>query len=278
MEMNRTALVVGAAGGMGTEITKLLLAKGYAVIATVLDDKEAAQLQAAAPKVGKTVRLDLSNADRVLTELKRLAIPALDAAVVCAAIGPTGPLETAPLTVLRRTLEINTVAAAAIYQACMPALCAAKGRLILISSFAGKVGLPFIGHYVASKHALEGLGDVMRREAKQRGVDVILIEPGGVKTPMVAGQLEGVARDRAALSPADADRYGAMYDGFLTLVKRSLADMLEPSVVAQAVIVALQSDPPQARYQVGEDSKFLCEAARKSDSEIDAIVAGFSAA
>src|SRR5882757_3589456 len=130
MEMNRTALVVGAAGGMGTEITKLLLAKGYAVIATVLDDKEAAQLQAAAPKVGKTVRLDLSNADRVLTELKRLAIPALDAAVVCAAIGPTGPLETAPLTVLRRTLEINTVAAAAIYQACMPALCAAKGRLI----------------------------------------------------------------------------------------------------------------------------------------------------
>jgi len=262
---------------MGTEITKLLLGNAYQVVATVLDDKEAARLRAAAPGVGKTIKMDLSNADGVLAELRRLAIASLDAVVVCAAIGPTGPLETAPLAVLRRTLEINTIAAAAIFQACMPALCAAKGRLILISSFAGKIGLPFIGHYVASKHALGGLGDVMRREAKPWGVDVILIEPGGVKTPMVAGQLEAVARDRAALSPADAARYGAMYDGFLTLVQRSHSRMLEPSVVAQVVITALQANPPQARYPVGEDSKFLCEAAVKSDPEIDAIVAGFAA-
>lgn len=275
--MKRTALVVGAAGGMGTEITKLLLGEGYEVTATVLDDKEAAHLQDAAPGVSKTLKVDLSNADAVLADLKRLGIPSLDAVVVCAAIGPTGPLEIAPLAVLRRTLEINTIAAAAIFQACMPALTAAKGRLILISSFAGKIGLPFIGHYVASKHALEGLGDVMRREAKPWGVDVIMIEPGGVKTPMVAGQLAGVARDRAALSPADAARYGAMYDGFLTLVKRSYDGMLDPVVVAQTVVAALRANPPQARYPVGEDSKFLCDAARKSDEEIDAIVAGFSA-
>jgi len=275
--MNRTALVVGAAGGMGTEITKSLLADGYAVTATVLDDKEAAHLKAAAPGVARTLKLDLSNADSVLAELKRAAPPSLDAVVVCAAIGPTGPLELAPLAVLRRTLEINTIAAAAIYQACMPALAAAKGRLVLISSFAGKIGLPFIGHYVASKHALEGLGDVMRREAKARGVEVILIEPGGVKTPMVLGQLEGVARDRAALSAADAERHGAMYDNFLVLVKRSFPAMLEPKVIADAVLQALKANPPQARYPVGEDSKFLCEAARKTDPEIDAIVAGFGA-
>jgi NAD(P)-dependent dehydrogenase (short-subunit alcohol dehydrogenase family) len=260
---------------MGTEITKLLLTNGYRVIATVLDDKEASHLKAAAPRVEQIHKLDLANADSVLADLKRLAIPALDAVIVSAAIGPTGPLEIAPLALLRRTLEINTIAAAAIFQACMPALCAAKGRLVLISSFAGKIGLPFLGHYVASKHALEGLGDVMRREAKPRGVDVILIEPGGVKTPMVAGQLEDVARDRAALSPADSERYGAMYDNFLVLVKRSLDTMLEPSAVAQAVIGALQANPPQARYQVGEDSKFLCDTARKSDAEIDAVVAGF---
>jgi NAD(P)-dependent dehydrogenase (short-subunit alcohol dehydrogenase family) len=273
--MSRTALVVGAAGGMGTEITKSLLGNGYRVIATVLDDKEAGHLRAAAPGVEKIVNLDLSNADSVLADLKRLAIPSLDAVVVSAAVGPTAPLQLAPLAVLRRTLEINTVAAVAIFQACMPALSAAKGRLVLISSFAGKVGLPFLGHYVASKYALEGLGDVMRREAKQSGVDVILIEPGGVRTPMVAGQLEGVARDRAALSAADAERYGAMYDGFLSLVKGSLAGMLEPSVVAEAVLSALRANPPLARYPIGEDSKFLCETSRKSDVEIDAIVAGF---
>ena len=275
--MSGTALVIGAAGGMGTEVTKILLKDGYAVTATVLDDKEASHLESAAPGVQRTLKLDLANADSVLAELKRSAPSSLDAVVVCAAIGPTGPLELAPLATLRRTFEINTVAAAAIYQACMPALAAAKGRLVLISSFAGKIGLPFIGHYVASKHALEGLGDVMRREAKARGVDVILIEPGGVRTPMVLGQLEGVARDRAALSPADAERHGAMYDNFLALVKRSFAGMLEPSVIADAVLLALKANPPQARYPVGEDSKFLCDVARKPDAEIDAIVAGFGA-
>lgn len=273
--MNRTALVVGAAGGMGIEIVKQLLQQGYQITASVLNDTEASNLRANAPGVSKTVQLDLSDADCVLEDIKDLAIPSLDAVVVCAAIGPTGPLEIASLEGLRRTLEINTVAAAAIFQACMPALRAAKGRLVLISSFAGKVGLPFLGHYVASKHALEGLADVMRREAKADGVDVIVIEPGGVKTPMVTGQLENVARDRAALSPEHAERFGPFYDGFLAVAKKSWDTMLEPSAIADTVTAALKATPPQIRYPVGDDSRFLCEVARKSDAEIEAIVASF---
>lgn len=273
--MNRNALVVGAAGGMGTEVVKQLLQAGYQVTATVLSDKEAEHLQAAAPGVGKTIKLDLSNADSVLVDLKHLAIPSLDAVVVCAAIGPLGPVEISPLAILRRTLEINTIGAAAIYQACMPALRAAKGRLVLISSFAGKVGLPFLGYYATSKFALEGLGDVMRREAKVSGVDVIIVEPGGVKTPMVTGQLEAVKRDRAALSPEDAERFGPFYDGFAAIAQKSWDAMLEPSVIADTVMEALRANPPQIRYQVGDDSKFLCEAARKPDAEIEAIVAAF---
>jgi NAD(P)-dependent dehydrogenase (short-subunit alcohol dehydrogenase family) len=273
--MSRTALVVGAAGGMGTEVTRQLLKNGYQVTASVLDDREAAHLQTETPGASKVIRLDLSNADAVLSEIKRQAFASLDAVIVCAAIGPHGPLEMAPLALFRRTLEINTVAAAAIYQACMPALRAAKGRLVFISSFAGKIGLPFIGHYVSSKHALEGLGDVMRREAKPSGVDIILIEPGGVRTPMVEGQLRDVARDRAAMSPADAAKFGGMYDNFLRLVKQSQDAMLHPSVVADTVLQALQAKTPAARYPVGEDSKFLCDASRKPDAEVDAIVAGF---
>lgn len=274
--MERTALVVGAAGGMGTEVVRHLQGQGYRVTATVLNNKEAGHLRQAVPGVDRIVELDLSAADRVLLELKALSLPSLDAVVVCAAIGPTGPLEIAPLAMLRLTLEINTVAVAAIYQACMPALRAAQGRLIVISSFAGKVGLPFMGHYVASKFALEGLGDVMRREARAFGVEVVLIEPGGVKTPMVTGQLEGVARDRAALSAEDAEHYGPMYDGFIAMVNKNWDIMLPPSAVAETVIEALQAKPPQARYQVGDDSKFLCDAARKPDQEIDAIIAAFA--
>jgi NAD(P)-dependent dehydrogenase (short-subunit alcohol dehydrogenase family) len=273
--MSRTALVVGAAGGMGTEIAKALEAAGYRTVATVLNDKEAAHLKSEAPQIKDIHKLDLSNADSVLATLKSLKLPSLDAVVVAAAIGPTGPLEHVPLAMLRKTLEINTISAAAIFQACMPALSAAKGRLVLISSFSGRVGLPFLGHYTTSKFALEGLGDVMRREAKPQGVQVILVEPGGVKTGMVAGQLEDVARERAGLSPADAKRFGPMYDNFLSLVKRNLDVMLHPSAVADVVLEALKAPSPHARYQVGEDAKFMCETSRKSDAEVDAIVAGF---
>ena len=273
---NRRALVIGAAGGMGTEVTRQLVANGYQVVASVLNDGEEAHVKKETPGTKQIIRLDLSNADGVLADLKKLALTSLDAVVVCAAIGPHGPVEFASLAQLRRTFEINTVAAAAIFQACMPALRTAKGRLVYISSFAGKVGLPFVGHYSSSKHALEGLVDVIRRETAHEGVKIILVEPGGVNTGMVEGQIRDVARDRAALSGVDAERFGPMYDGFLTLVKKNKDNMLHPSVVADTVMEALRANPPQIRYQVGDDAKFLCDAAKKPDAELEAIMASFA--
>lgn len=273
--MSSKALVVGAAGGVGIDVTKQLLAAGYSVIGTVLNDAEEKHLRAAAPNIEQVLHLDLLNADSVLRELKK-KVTAIDMVAVCAGISPYAPLEIAPLATLRRTLEINTISGLAVYQATMPLLRTSKGRILFVSSYTGKIGLPFVGQYVASKHALEGMGDVMRREAKQFGVDVILVEPGGIRTPMVVGQREGVVRDRAALSPEYAALYGHMYDGFVKLVDANWDTMMEPAVVAATVVEALQANPPQARYQVGEDAKLLWETARKTDHEIDAILAAFA--
>ena len=272
--MSRTALVIGAAGGVGTEVVKSLLGAKFSVIGSVLNDVEDGLVKSVTPGVGKIIRLDLSNADNVLAEINRQAFKSLDAVVICAAISPFGPIETGSLAAFRRTLEINTVSAAAVYQGCMPALRATKGRLVLISSFAGKIGLPFIGHYVSSKHALEGLADVMRREAKPSGVKIVVVEPGGIKTPMVANQIRDVTRERASLPPAIAAQFGDLYDTFLRLATRG-GNMMEPSVVAQTVLESLTAPEPQIRYQVGDDSKFLCDIARKSDAEIEAVVDGF---
>jgi NAD(P)-dependent dehydrogenase (short-subunit alcohol dehydrogenase family) len=274
--MSRKALVIGAAGGVGTQVVKQLLGKGYEVTGSVLDDREADIARTETPGMSRTIRLDLSNGDKLLSDLQREAFASLDAVAVCAAIGPFGPVEISPLAVFRRALEINTVAAAAVYQACMPALRRSKGRLVFISSFAGKIGLPFVGYYSASKHALEGLADVMRHECRADGVKIVLVEPGGIKTPMVANQVRDVAKERAALPSEHAARFGGMYDNFLRLVKKSQDAMLDPSAVAATVLEALTSSSPQLRYQVGEDSKFLCEVARKTDAEIDATVAGFN--
>ena len=272
--MRRVALVVGAAGGVGTELVKQLLAENYEVIGTVLNQAEATQLTAKVGPIRDIIELDLTNADNVVTTLKS-RIKEVHAVVVSAAISPYGPLEITPLAQLRKTLEINTISAVAVYQACMPLLRTSKGRIVLISSFAGRMGLPPIGHYVASKFALEGIGDVMRREAKPWDVNVIVVEPGGIKTPMVTGQIASIGKDRAALSAEHAALYGELFDTFAALLNKGWETGLDPSVVAAKIVEALQSDAPKARYQIGDDSNYLCNVASKqSDIEQDAIVAG----
>ena len=99
-------------------------------------------------------------------------------------------------------------------------------------------------------------------------------EIGAIELPLVCQKI-GVARDRAALSAADAALYGAMYDSMSNLLNGAWDNSVEPSVVAETIVAALAAERPAARYQVGEDSKFLCDAAKKSDAEIDVIVAAF---
>ena len=94
------------------------------------------------------------------------------------------PLEFLPLDQLRQQLEINLIGQVAVTQAFLPALRRARGRIVNVSSIGGRVALPLAGAYNASKFGLEGMSDSLRRELRSQGVDVILIEPGGVKTPI----------------------------------------------------------------------------------------------
>src|SRR5262245_50254990 len=114
--MSRKVLVFGAAGGVGLEVTRQLLAQGWSVTATVLNDAEEKVLRAAVSQNIEVLLLDLSNADNVLPTLRK-SVKELDAVAVCAAIGPVGPLEIMPLAQLRKTFEVNTIADVAIYQA-----------------------------------------------------------------------------------------------------------------------------------------------------------------
>lgn len=272
--MSRTALVVGAAGGVGGALVLKLLEADYRVIGTVLNEAEASQLKSQSPGVADIIKLDLADADSVANEIKR-RVTAVDVVAVCAAIAPFGPLETSSLADLRRTLEINTVSDLAVYQATMPLLRASKGRILFMSSWAGKIGLPFLGQYVASKHALEGMGDVMRREAKTFGVKVILVEAVGIRTPMVSSQKAAIDLKRASLSSTDAAYYGHLYDNYSKMHEGGWEDMIEPSVVAEIIVSALTVEDPAARYQVCEHSKYFIDVAKKPDDEIDAILAEF---
>lgn len=267
-------LVTGAAGGVGGALVEKLIARGDRVTGTVLD---AEQEKAVAAQFGGQVAaraIDFSDPQRALQQLAALvaASAPIDGVAACAAISPYGPVETTPLDVFERALTINTVSQVSLFKAVIPALRETRGRIVFISSIAGKAGMPFIGAYVASKFALEGVADVMRREAAPQGVSVSLVEPGGIRTGMVEEQLRTIKKRIETLPADEKERYGYLYEGFQAAAASSYENTSStPEEVADVVLEALTADEPKTRYMAGaEAEQLLGLAATASDAELDA--------
>lgn len=266
-------LVVGGAGGVGSALVDMLVKRGDRVTATVLNEAEAARVRGRhAATVGVSV-VDFSDSDRALERLRALvaSLDGLDAVAVCAAISPYGPVETMPLAVFRQAFEINCVADVAIYQAVMPALRESRGRIVLISSMAGRAAMPFIGAYVASKFALEGVADVMRREAAAHGVHISIVEPGGIRTGMVEEQLRTIKGRIASLDLGEEQLYGHLYRQFEKLAGESHnMTASSPEQVAGVLLEALDAAEPETRYIAGDDARELIGLVDSvSDRELD---------
>jgi NAD(P)-dependent dehydrogenase (short-subunit alcohol dehydrogenase family) len=275
--MKITVLVVGAGGGGGRALVKMLVDAGYDVIGTVLNDEEKSAVQIACAGIRKLVNVDLANNSQLSTALDAILrdrkIAALAAVIVCAGISPFGPLEITPVERLRLAFEINTVAGVTIYQKCLPLLRHSKGRYIVTSSMAGKVGIPFIGYYSASKFALESLADVMRREAQQWHVDVIIVEPGSIKTAMVSDQISQVEKSLKRLSGANQKLYGHMYRQWHKIVSAGYEAAIPPQRFAVSVMRALTSQRPRTRYVSDSVARTWISAAnRMNDRELDNFI------
>jgi NAD(P)-dependent dehydrogenase (short-subunit alcohol dehydrogenase family) len=268
----KTSLVIGAAGGLGSSVAEALAARGERVLATVLNDAEATAARARVPGLASIDLADLADAEATAASVSKLVERAgsLDAVIVCAAISPYGPMETTPLALARQTIDINCVAALAIYQATLPALRRSGGRIIFVSSMAGRAGIPFIGAYVASKFALEGLADVMRREAKPQGVQIVLVEPGGIRTGMVAAQLNSIGGRIEKLGDEERALYLGLYKMFQGMLAGAEATASAPEAIAAVVIEALDAPKPAARYVAGADAQQLIDLADQlGDAELD---------
>lgn len=278
MEMGqKTALVIGANGGMGLAVVHALLESSYEVVATVSKPETVISLKEKFPGCSRVYPLDLSDAGQVKARLLDLIarMARLDAVVVCAAVAPFAPAETTCFNTFRQTMEINCLSNLAVYQACLPALRQSGGRLILTGSWSGKVATPMMASYVASKFALEGLADVLRQEADAWGVQVVLIEPGALDTQMMRRSQTSLSAVIAALPKAEAELYGTLYRQMKYRADEGIenANYTAPEAVAAAVLEALQAEFPATRYPVGEDAEFMCKMARtKSDREIDAFI------
>jgi len=273
----RTALVVGANGGMGMSVTRALLGASYRVGATVSRPEAISSFTQACPGCAPVEAADLASPEGLKITVERMVeeLGSLHAVVVCAAIAPFGPAETTSLEMFRRTMDINCLSNLAVYQACLPALRATRGRFVLTGSWSGVVATPMMVGYVASKFALEGLADVMRQEAGAWGVDVILLQPGALDTQMMRRSQTSLAQTIANLPPGEAALYGRLYRQMKFRADEGLADKkyTSPEVVAETVLQAMHVETPETRYPVGTDAQFMCALARSgTDREIDQII------
>jgi len=164
-----------------------------------------------------------------------------------AGVAVPGPLLHLPLEEYRRQLEVNLVAQLSVTQAFAPLLGAdtkrkgQPGRIVNISSTAGKIGLPFLGAYVASKHALEGMSESLRRELMIYGIDVIVIVPGSVVTAIWD---KGEAEDLSMYQGTD---YAAIGERFRRLMITEGRNGLSPDRLGQTVYTALTARRPRER-------------------------------
>ena len=266
-------LIIGITSGVAVPLVERLLSKGHTVIGTVRTVEQVATAQQNHPAIAHVFKLDMADGDKVeesITSALGSNHKDLDAVIVCAGIAGYTPMETASLEQFRQTFEINTVSCLAVYQTCLPLLEKTRGRIIFLSSYGGKVAMPFIGCYQASKFALEALGDTMRQEARRLGVDVVMVLPGGIDTAMCGNMLTQIEKDIAALPATIDERYGVYYRAQRNMLAGP--GKVDPDEVAAVTETALEAEVPETRYIIGEGAAFLiAERAQRTDREMDAI-------
>ena len=243
----KVILLTGASSGIGYQTAKDLAQLGHTVYAVArrLEQMEPLKAYGVHP-----LRLDITDAEacrEVVDDLIRRE-GRLDVLINNAGYGLYGAVEDVSLQDARQVFEVNVFALSQLTQLVLPQMRQqGGGRIINLSSIAGRVATPFGAWYHATKFAVEGLSDALRLELAPHGIDVVLIEPGGIKTDfgdLTADELEAVSRDGAY--EAEAGRMAGLirrlYHGGL---------LSPPEIVSRAIVSAVQSKRPRVRYLVG---------------------------
>jgi NAD(P)-dependent dehydrogenase (short-subunit alcohol dehydrogenase family) len=250
--------VTGASTGIGAATVAELVGRGYRVWAGVRSDADAERLAGEYGDKVSVLRLDVTDPAAVATAGEQVtAAGPLDALVNNAGIALPGPLEYLPIQALRQQLEVNLLGQLAVTQAMLPALRAASdppGRIVMIGSIGGRIAGPLLGAYHTSKFALVGLSDTLRAELAPWGIQVVLIEPGAIATPIwqrgtahsaeILGAMPAAATERYAKQIAQAQKTAARAE------KRGM-----PAATAAGMIAHAVTHPrPRPRYLLGRDA------------------------
>jgi NAD(P)-dependent dehydrogenase (short-subunit alcohol dehydrogenase family) len=270
----RLVLVTGGTDGLGRATAILLAERGYRVFAAGRNPErlEALSQLARERKLPlEAIELDVcdvASGERALAEIERRGGP-VDILVNNAGIAIAAVMEEVTPADLHKILETNFFSPIRLSQRVLPEMRRRRrGRIINMSSISGKVAIPVMGPYAASKSALEAASDSMRLELYPFGVHVVLIEPGYIHTRMnrTAAELSSAYAKGAERSP-----YKGIYQAFLgEWEKTRKASRYQPEDCARVVLRAVEDEPPRARYVVTRRAKIGIFARRLlSDQALD---------
>ena len=249
--MQKTVVVTGANSGIGLATALELAGAGYDVVGTVRSEEKAKDLYDAATEHGVAVQaalLDVADAESTAKGFAAIeGRSEIWAVVNNAGFAQAGAIEDVDDDAVRYQLEVNVVAPARIARLVLPGMrMRGEGRIVNVSSVAGRISLPLMGWYCASKHAVEAMTDALRMEVAGSGIAVSLVEPGSFGTGIWSG----------ARYPDDAatSTYADAYDRARRATTAGTRVMPDPVWVARTVRLALGSPVPLARYLIGADA------------------------
>ncbi|MFE4962788.1 oxidoreductase [Streptomyces sp. NPDC056660] len=267
----KVALVTGASSGIGEAAARQLQKAGFVVYGAA---RRTDRMSGLAASGVRTLSLDVTSETSVGNAVAEIvaAQGRIDVLVNNAGYGSYGALEDVPMEEARAQIEVNVFGLARLTQLVLPHMRAQRsGTIVNISSMGGRFATPMGAWYHASKYAVEGLSDALRLELKRFGIDVVLIEPGSIRTEWGA-----IAADRLRATSSDGP-YAEQADAMATSLQRSSQPgtrMTSPAtVIGKAVAKAATTRHPRTRYRVGFGARPLILLSRLlPDRAFDALV------
>ena len=273
----KSVVVTGASTGIGWAITKFLVGRGYRVFGSVRKQADADRLTGEFGANFTPLLFDVTDEAAVLAAAekvrKALGGETLAGLVNNAGVAVAGPVFELSVDDFRRQMDINVIGPVIATQAFGPLLGAdpslkgPKGRIVMISSVAGKNGNPLLAPYCTSKHAIEGLSESLRRELMLFGIDVIIVAPGAVKTPIWS------KAEQIDLSIYQNSPYLPALNKVMAFMMKLGETGLPAERIAEVVFEALTAARPRVRYQITPDRMRHLMTATLPKRVVDRIIA-----
>ncbi|MEU7479107.1 oxidoreductase [Lentzea sp. NPDC042327] len=264
----KVALVTGASSGIGEATALALHEAGYAVYAAA---RRVERMDGLAERGIEVVRMDVTEDASMVAGVERVVAETgrIDLLVNNAGYGSYGAFEDVPLAEGRYQFEVNVFGLARLVQLVVPHMReAGSGRIVNVSSIGGRIYEPLGGWYHSTKFAVEGLSDSLRLELKPFGIDVVVIQPGAIKT-----EWGGIAVDnlRRTSGQGAYRKQAEALAAFFSQVERGS----EPEVIADVIVRAARARRPRTRYAAGFGARPILFARRVlPDRAFDALFLG----